>query len=275
MRSFADDNRSLRHHLAATKHLSGAALSASGLRGSGSLASWPRLSLSQVPALTDAAAMATEIRALVLPTRPSSPLQGFTRIAQAGRFVISQETLSAALGQEEALLIPLDGDRFSICVDPTPSGGWARIKPRLRRELRRQRHRFRVAHEIAHTLFYDRGGERPRRRFPGSDQEEAFCDEFARSLLVPRAVARKCGLTPSAVFSLHSSYDVSVEVAARAIAAAQPGVEVAVWYEDPNHALLLQWSNVSGARAEQIRPSADFNSERGQAVAVRRPGVHR
>lgn len=49
--------------------------------------------------------------------------------------------------------------------------------------------RVRLAHEIGHTLFYERSGPAtvPRRDRPITEDEESFCDAFARHLLLPRA----------------------------------------------------------------------------------------
>src|SRR5690242_8933369 len=125
-----------------------------------------------MPPLTQASTLAGEVRAAVFSVdHHNDVLSDFGRVSLHGRLTISQETLSAAAGQDEALLVPLAGDRFAICVDPTPNGGWSRIRPAMRRDLRRHRHRFRVAHEIAHTFFYDRRGNRPRRLIAGSEHE--------------------------------------------------------------------------------------------------------
>jgi hypothetical protein len=223
--------------------------------------------LDRVPPACDAASVAAEVRfRLMPPGRADEPLRNFRRLASRGRFEISEETLSAAAGYDEALLIPLDGDRFAICIDPTPRGGWHRIRPHLRTALRRQRFRFRVAHEIGHTLFYDRGGDRPRRLFDGSEREERFCDEFARSLLLPTNAARKCPPTPAAVLRLQQEYDVSLEVAVRAVAAAEPGRQAALWYTQLGEGWRLQWANVKPA--DPLREGALIMPERGQALVV-------
>jgi hypothetical protein len=230
---------------------------------------WPSFAPLRVPSSSHATRLATDFRIALLPrSHGADPIRDFRRIARAGRFHISQETLSAADGQEEALLVPLDGDRFAICVDPTPPGGWSHVRPALRRDVRRHRYRFRVAHEIAHTFFYDRTAGRPRRRLDGSQDEELFCDEFARALLLPARAAQRRRPNPSSILSLHRDYDVSVEVAARAVAGSRGDLEVAVWYESPEQGWLLQWSNVGPGRTEHIRGCAEVNRERGQAIAV-------
>jgi IrrE N-terminal-like domain len=194
-------------------------------------------------------------------------LRSFAAICRAGRLRISQATLSAAAGQQEALLIPLDDDRFGISVDPTPRGGWAGVRRELRPELRRHRYRFRVAHEIAHTLFYDRGGVRPRRLLPGSAEEEQFCDEFARALLVPPRALRRTRPSASSIVALHRRYAVSLEVAARAMASARAGLRITLWYQ--RHDVWdIQWTNASLAEASRTRSDAHVVPKRGQALAV-------
>lgn len=234
---------------------------------------WPRSPLSKLPKLADAATLAAEVRAKVHSAdRPHEPLADFRRICRAGRFEVSQATLSAGTRQQEALLIPLDGDRFGICIDPTPPGGWGGVRRAVRPELRRHRHRFRVAHEIAHTFFYDRTGGRPRRVFPGSDAEETFCDEFARALLLPAEAVRSRPPIAESVFSLHRDYTVSVEVAARAVAVAHQGVQVALWYKHPNDGWCLQWTTTTPGRAARMRARAEEDPARGQAIAIWRAG---
>jgi IrrE N-terminal-like domain len=232
---------------------------------------WPHTALSHVPALRSAAQIAAAVRAAVLPVgRAAAPLSDFRTICRAGSFEVSQITLSAAAGQQEALLIPMDGNRFGICVDPTPRGGWSRIRPAIRGKLRRHRHRFRVAHEIAHTFFYDRTAGRPRRLIAGSPEEELFCDEFARALLVPPDAVCRRPVTAASVFSLHRDYAVSVEVAARAIASGHRGTRVALWYEHRTDGWLLQWANATPGEVARMRAHAAVDADRGQAVAVRR-----
>lgn len=231
---------------------------------------WPRIALSRVPAQHDAARIAATIRsALVLGRSDVDPLPDFRRICRAGGFEVSQTTLSAASGQQEALLIPMKGNRFGICVDPVPSGGWSRVRPAVRSELRRHRHRFRVAHEIAHSFFYDRTADRPRRLLVGSSEEELFCDEFARALLLPVAAVRSRPPAPASVFPLHRDYVVSVEVAARAMAAAYRGTRAALWYQHPRDGWVLQWSNTTPAQASRMRHQAAVDPGRGQAFALR------
>jgi hypothetical protein len=140
-------------------------------------------------------------------------------------------------------------DRFLLEVNPVPRQGWGSLKARERSRLARHRRRFRIAHELGHICFFDRqSGRGPRRKQPWTESEEQWCDDFARSLLVPEAVARTLPGTADSVFDLQARFDVSLEVAARALAGTHPRLDVALWYwnveEDSVPASLIhQWSN--------------------------------
>jgi hypothetical protein len=128
------------------------------------------------------------------------------------------------------MLLPQPANRFRIWVDPTPPGGWARIDAAVRPILRRHRLRFRVAHEIAHSFFYQRGSGVPRRAVPDSPEQEDFADVFARALLVPAYAARATKPTVEDIVALHERYDVSLQVAVRAVAEINPGLSAALLY---------------------------------------------
>jgi len=142
-------------------------------------------------------------------------------------------------------LIPLGENGFRIPVDPTPRGGWDDVEGPLRKALYRQRRRFLVAHELAHSLFYERSeGQRPARATPLNEAEERFCDEFARWLLLPRAVLERRRSSASAIFDLHREFDISVEVAARALTMAHPELWVAILvFSRDRDRWQLQWMN--------------------------------
>jgi hypothetical protein len=133
--------------------------------------------------------------------------------------------LGGGAGGPQGLLTPLKEGGYRIEVDPTlPSVGVAGDDPLLD-EIRRHRTRFIVAHELAHTLFYWEGRNGPERLVHDSTEQEQFCDALASALLVPSGSARDLPLHPDSVVSLHRTFDVSVEVAARAlIEAHQEGV---------------------------------------------------
>lgn len=198
------------------------------------------------------------------------------RVCRSARAVVNRERLGAARGQTEALLIPLSDDRFAIAVDPTPPGGWRGVDRALRTELARHRLRFRVGHELGHTFFYARGRGEPRRAVADNAAQEAFCDEFARALLVPYGVAARVRCDAIGLLALHREYDVSVHVAARALAASHPKARIQVWWQPDGKQIRLQFASghspatadVAHRLAEEGDPRATWLSGRRQVVLV-------
>ena len=125
--------------------------------------------------------------------------------------------LGGGEGGPQGLLTPLPNGRFRIEVDPTPPDGWHTAALHLREEVSRHRLRFVVAHELAHTLFYWHGYREPERLVPSSKKQEDFCDALAAALLVPPKVVGELPLNPKSAIELHKRFDVSVEVAMRAL----------------------------------------------------------
>lgn len=236
---------------------------------------WPAAPLSAVPDEEAAAALAAVVRGRALgESRRDAPLDDFR--ALAGETVrISTRRLAAASGGDEAMLLVRPGG-FDILVDPEPKGGWQDDR---KTDTERHRFRFRVAHELAHTVFYDRRWETPRRRLGNSERQEAFADAFARALLVPPAAARAVAATPRGVVQLQQRFDVSLEVAARALAAAQPeaaGIALFYWRAGdamrPEHAQ-LQWTSlpeatVGGAEFARLLDPATHDRTGAEGVGI-------
>jgi IrrE N-terminal-like domain len=157
---------------------------------------------------------------------------------------VVERDLAAAAGGSEALLIPMPGNRFRIAVDPTPRSGWDDYEIPARSDVTRHRMRFRVGHELGHTLFYERvDGEMPSRTHGSSRQEEAFCDRFARGLLLPDNALRRCRRADR-LLQIQREYDVSLEVVLRALGEVQE-VHAALFYWHPvSRRPVLQWSNL-------------------------------
>lgn len=187
--------------------------------------------------------------------------------------------LEAAHGGTEALLVPLPDNKFGIRVDPTPPGGWGRVPDSLRDDLHRHRLRFRVGHEIGHVFSYSRQrGERAVRSLPDSRTQEEFCDVFSRRLLVPERLAAGIPSTPEALIALQGSCDVSLEVAARAMAEARGDLRISIWFgRGPRGELKPQWSSTpevmedGPAALQELRashPDSVWLPERSQLVAV-------
>jgi IrrE N-terminal-like domain len=219
------------------------------------LATWPSCSFAAVPGVERASQIAREARIATLPdSGPAEPLVELNALLEAGRFRFRTADLCAARGGREAQLIPQADDSFLISVDPTPPGGWdPTTDPVLIETLIRQRTRFRIAHEIGHSFFYLRsGGQRPRRLLPvGDEAEERFCDAFAAELLLPGTSVEQRQPRAETIIELHQEYDVSVEVAARALADQYRGCVVVLLHYTSENDICLQWAS-SGAlrRAE-------------------------
>jgi hypothetical protein len=126
--------------------------------------------------------------------------------------------------------------------------------------------------------------------------EEEWCDEFARWLLVPTAAAGAEPTTAASVFRLQRRFDVSLEVAARALAGVHEKATVAVWFwpadaDEPREYLLRQWVSCDAADLRRWREStmvakalidgessgslADFRRPSRQLAATARCGRRR
>ncbi len=208
--------------------------------------------------------------ALTDPGREGEPLLDLEARLTEHRLWVRSARLFPERGGPQALLIPLAEDGFRIPVDPTPHRGWDDVEGPLRKPLYRQRRRFLVAHELAHSLFYERmAGQRPNRATPLSETEERFCDEFACWLLLPRAALEGRPSSASAIFDLHRDFDVSVEVAARALTGANPELWAAIVVFDRALDLWqLQWMSPA---PPPVGYSARFDPARRQLVLVGSP----
>jgi len=172
-------------------------------------------------------------------------------------------TRISGTGTVEADLCPDIGrDLFYLRVDPKPAAGWEGVAPSAQETIARHRLRFRVGHELGHTFYYERQkGEGPRRAQRWSSGEEEWCDEFARSLLVPASVAETLPATADSVFRLQRRFDVSLEVAARSLARSHTQAKVALWFwpadaADPQESLLRQWVSCEAPALRRWRQSA-------------------
>lgn len=199
--------------------------------------------LTSVPNLAEAAHLAATARRGA--GQPREGLVDLPALCRKWRVSVQVTELSTANGGLEGLLMPLPNDRFGISVDPIPSGGWSSGIPQpLREDLLRHRVRFRIAHELGHTLFYKRRPNAPpKRRLFDSPQQEMFCDRFARDLLAPAHQAARVPATPDGVLKFQAMCDVSLEVAARAVAEAQSGSSISIWRNNSSQELVLQWAS--------------------------------
>lgn len=170
--------------------------------------------------------------------------------ADLGCSVAAPQRLSKTGSVEAELRPDRSRNRFAIRVDPRPKRGWRNTPESILPALARHRFRFRVCHELGHTFFYERQtGKGPRRKQPVGVEEEMWCDDFARSLLVPRQAAAAASVDADSPFALQAQFDVSLEVAARAFVRVHRKVDAAVWFwpagSDANpSSLLQQWSSL-------------------------------
>jgi hypothetical protein len=206
-------------------------------------------------------------------------------VAEIGGFELIETDMAVGRGGYRGLLQAVRGG-FRVCLDTQSSDG-AMDSP-----TRRRRMRFVAAHEIGHSFFFDRRAVRPERLLPiGSRAEERFCNEFACALLLPPEVVRSGPASPEAAFRLSEEWDVSVEVAARALAEWHPSAPfVAVGYwRPPSSSVRLQWAGGGGVREpagvaaallekrdggfclSSLRGSVLSSPDRGQALAVAVP----
>ncbi len=202
---------------------------------------WPHRCLTQV-ALRDARRLALDVRGAVQGHDPHAPLVDLRDICRVGGFRVIERELSGDVGGIEAALLPRARNHFHIWVDPTPYGGWDKIQPGMRPAVHRHRVRFRVAHEIAHSFFFRRDGGLPRRVLLDSPEQEDFADVFASALLIPPDVARATQPTAESILALHDQYDVSLQVAVRAVVEAQQGVS----------AVLVYWPGGAAASIDKV-----------------------
>ena len=234
--------------------------------------SWPQITLRSIPSDDEARALAWLVRCSLLGHSATwEPLDEAT-LCTVGGFRVREETLHAAEGRLEALLIPSRGGSFTIVIDSEPHGGWADVRPALRHELSRHRRRFRLAHEVAHTFFYDRSGDRPTPTVDRTEGEERFCDHFAAALLVPPLASSALPPDARSLLWLQQQFDVSLELAARVFSEAWGDrVQITIWL-DRGDTREPQWSSHRQPLVDSNQPASGGSTlklpERAQTIAV-------
>jgi hypothetical protein len=234
---------------------------------------WPAVELGTLPRPSDAEALARSIREAVCGADAwdRGPLD-MEATCELGPFTLAQRRLGAAAGGLEGLLIPR-GEEFELVVDSEPPGGWGCVSPGLRSALDRHRKRFRVAHEWAHSLFYARDPHRRLIRLVAdSEAQEAFCDGFAAALLVPPSVVAEMPPTPASVLDLQKRFDVSLEVALRAVVANNPKVAAWLLVAPEGGRPFVQWrsgaSYASSVKTGTVMLALDGRAPGGSAEAL-------
>jgi hypothetical protein len=197
------------------------------------------------------------------------PLRDLSGLAELLGVEVVERDLAAGTDGCQALLIPTANDTFRLVVDPTPRSGWPSLGAASLARIRRHRIRFRVAHELGHTIFYKRApGQTPRRVAEGGPHEEAFCDAFARALLLPDRAVRNCASVVRLV-RVAQRYDVSIEVAARALGEIESS-DVALFYWSASvQSPAVQWSNLqTTSRLERWRSAVGRALRVGASLAA-------
>lgn len=218
---------------------------------------WIERTFHEVPHELKALAVAEEIRVGVLNKGERFGRCDLDKVCAAGGFRPREVKLSAQDGGLEALLVPEVDGSFAILVDSDPPG--RTLSPRVRRH----RYRFRVAHEIGHSFFFDRSVKPAKRLLSHSSEEEAFCDAFAGALLVHPQISAKERPTPEAVFRLSKTFDVSLQVAGRALAKSHKSIIVlAVGWRPPGpHGKEPAWRILWGVGPTFIPSNMRLRSE--------------
>jgi len=224
--------------------------------------------LQRVPGLCEAPAIATLLRRS-WGSCETAPLD-LDRACAHLEVETMERSLGAASGGAQGFLVPRRDGGFRAEIDPEPRCGWKLVSPDARAALRRHRRRFLLCHELAHTVFYERGSAPPHRVVPGDQRQEAFCDELARALLVPRVAAAELPLSPESVVTLQHRYDVSMEIALRSLVAAH-GEAVGwllLWRE---RSIRIQWTSaeqqLTAEALTAIRSLAERAVRMGKASA--------
>lgn len=199
------------------------------------------LSFDRVPGLDEIPEIARRARR-AWGAEPSSRLD-LTGICARLGIDIRVVSLQVPDGGAQGFLVPRPTGGFRIEIDPEPRGGWRTVLPSLRRQLERHRRRFLIAHELTHTLFYEGTPEGPRRLVLASSAQETFCDELARALLVPHEAAAALPFEPESVVELHRRFDVSIEVALRALVASHDQSATGWLLVYRSDETLVQWTS--------------------------------
>jgi hypothetical protein len=129
-----------------------------------------------------------------------------------------------------------------------------------------------VAHEWGHSFFYARTARGIVRAVPDSPEQEAFCDEFARALLVPPAVAAAMRPCADSALELQDRFDCSLQVAVRAVADAHPGVPIWLLVVPEHETAFVQWRSPgsfgTSVSAAAIRDAVSGTYRRAPGLAV-------
>jgi len=225
------------------------------------MSAWPVAEVAGAPRLSQAGELALRARAVVAAQDCALALR---RACEAARVRVLRWSLRVGDRRHSAMLVPTS-DGFHALVD---SLLWDRAEAG---ENGRRRLRFVLGHELGHTFFY-RPGPPPTRASTPDRLEEQFCHRFATSLLVPRAAALAAQVNPHGLHAVAGRYDVSLRVAAWAVARARPSLSV-LWLRRAAHPhrggeekMRIEW----GASLRFLAPGESLKSD----LAYLAPGEH-
>ena len=175
--------------------------------------SWPRLTVPLPTSETEA--LAWRLRAS---SGTGSGRVDVEALCRSAGCQVSLGSLRGANGGLQGLLIPTKPGRFKMIVDGQPPG-LETTSAKLKAALLRHRRRFIMAHELGHTFFFSWRGARGYQHHPPGPEQERFCDEFARALLVPPRLVARYQARADSVPAIQRRFDVSMEVAVRSLSA--------------------------------------------------------
>lgn len=107
-------------------------------------------------------------------------------LADLANFSAVDEAVETSLKRLRIRIARTEDETSSLARLYTDTEGFI-LKVRAR--VAQETFRFLVAHEMAHTLSYTEGAGRPTRLVTNGRMEEIACDEIARHVLIPGAVA--------------------------------------------------------------------------------------
>ena len=195
---------------------------------------WPKAYFARVPKLDTSSDLALAVRDMVFGIGHETIPCDFHKVCDAGGFKLRTTKFRSNRSAHDALLIPRRDGTFVILVDPN------REELSIGQDTKRHRLRFRIAHEIGHSFFFNRTICPPERVFAPSQEEEAFCDNFASALLVPKTALDRYRCEPRSVFDIHETFELSVEAAARALTRSCIGTTIVgtIWKANPRNGRL-------------------------------------
>jgi len=213
---------------------------------------WPSAVLS-VPNQNEIPGLTKGVRAVVGLNPDSACSISLRRVCEVGGFRVLRSTKPIL---RDAFLVPRGGTGFDVIVRQGLGAS---------RDVERRRLRFALAHEIGHSFFFDRTYNPHIRASAWTQEEETFCNEFARALLVPAPFVRALPVQLSSIRAVRERFDVSLQVAANAFASTFPDVSVVALME-LDHAIKGRALRIAWSAGSRFIPT---NARLGSTIAER------